>query len=380
MGILDAPPFGISTANADRLASAQALALQGWFAALANRNNAPARIWSIGDSITEGTGSTTRDTRYISRFRDSLRQRFPSATVGAGGGVGFLAPYFDGPTPPQPAALTGTTPGKDSSFGTRRAAIIAVGQTYTYTITGTSVDVRYVKAPSTGTLSITIDGGAATTINTAATLTDGNVWNSGALTAGTHTVAITSTAASVYFTGIFVYNGDEAQGIHMNEAGHYGITSTGYFATGTNYWATAMAQYNPHLVTIAIGVNDYQNSISSATFKTNVLAGIAAIRTSVTVTKPSIVLVPLHQRGDVSSPAEPWQNYVKAMYDIAAADTAGPGGVSGVTVADFSRRLSPPGSAGAGDPYGLISTDRVHPTDKGHGVIGEALAGFVSPR
>ncbi len=196
--------------------------------------------------------------------------------------------------------------------------------------------------PPARTLSITIDGGAATTINTAATLTDGNVWNSGALTAGTHTVAITSTAASVYFTGIFVYNGDEAQGIHMNEAGHYGITSTGYFATGTNYWATAMAQYNPHLVTIAIGVNDYQNSISSATFKTNVLAGIAAIRTSVTVTKPSIVLVPLHQRGDVSSPAEPWQNYVKAMYDIAAADTAGPGGVSGVTVADFSRRLSLP--------------------------------------
>jgi lysophospholipase L1-like esterase len=66
------------------------------------------------------------------------------------------------------------------------------------------------------------------------------------------------------------------------------------------------------------------------------------------------------------------------MYAVAAADTSGPQGGTGVTVFDLTTG---PGFPSGGDTqrYGLIAGDGVHPTDKGHVLIADELASFLAP-
>lgn len=379
MGILDAPAFAPTATNRDKVDSAASIALQSWFAGLANRDNAPAKILCLGDSVTEGSSATSIANRWVARLRDQMRLRHQTAGLGSGGGTNFLPPYFDGTSMGNPWASKVGNPGKDTGFGFgRRAAVMGSTDSYTYTITGTSFDVCYASGTTTGTLTVQVDGGTVQTIATAGSIAGGKRWNSGALSAGSHTVVIGCTGNNSYFTGLMIYNGDEAKGLQVVEGGHFGWKTTDWVGN-QNFYAADITAYAPHVITLALGLNDYQAGVASATVRTNLESIISRIRTALTV-KPSFVLIPWHLRGDVASPVEPWSNYVAAMYAIAAADTGGVNGASGVAVFDASRRLPAPGSAGAGDPFTLINTDRVHPTNKGHAVIADALTGFLSPR
>lgn len=368
MGILDAPSVSPSKLGQSTIDSQRSLALESWFAALANRDNSPAKWLAIGDSITEGSSASANTKRWVQRSLDLLRARFPTAGL-TGGGFGHIPAYYNGTSMGTAyTSLTGVTPGTDNTFGFgRRSAVMSGNSVYTYTITGTSFDLWYVQGPSTGTIGVSIDGGAVTSIPTTGNLTDGKKWNSGALSAGSHTVAVSVVSGSNYFTGITVHNGDETKGIKLWEAGHYGW-KTGDWTSNASYWPMCANTLQPNLVSIALMTNDYQGNVDPATCKSNIQSIISAVRGQVTI-PPSFVLVCYPARTDVTSPTYPWSSYVNAAHSIAASDSA-------VSVLDLSARMSTP----ANTALATWAGDKVHPVDKGHALIADTFVGFVSPR
>jgi hypothetical protein len=231
-------------------------ALTPWFAALANRDNAPAKILCIGDSITEGQGATTEDRRWVSRLRDGLRRRHPvTGALGSGGGRGFLPGYHATTSFPQTWTLTGGA-SQNSSFGIGRKGIkFSSAGTATATLIGTSLDVHAVIG-SAGSVTVTVDGGTPTTITTTGGTLGGETTTRIALgTSGSHSVVLTWVSGTPYVGGFTLYDGDENAGIRMAEAGYFG-QKTDYWNQG--YWDLGpLHAYAPHLVVIALSMNDY---------------------------------------------------------------------------------------------------------------------------
>lgn len=345
----------------------RSVALRPWFAALANRNISPAKVLVIGDSITEGQGATARDHRWLSRTRENIRARFPTIGV-TGGGENYIPVMSVGPTFGTGWTLAGSPVRNDTLGMGLHAATLSTGKSATLTFTGDRVRVWYVKGNGVGDFTVAIDGGAAATVTGQnATTTDGNVWDSGALAPGSHTIVVAgSTTASSYVGGADFFNGDFAKGTNWYDGGHGGFR-TGDFAGNTQHLGN-YASINPRLVIIELGGNDYTASIASATVKTNLQTIITNVRAQCTV-PPSFVLLPVY-RFNAATYAEPWQNYVDKMHEIAAADTS-------VCVFDLTQRMAAPATD---NTLGLVTGDLVHPSDIGHGFIGDALASFLTPR
>lgn len=375
----------LSKLGQTQLDAQNAFALEPWFAALANRENAPAKELKIGDSITEGAAATSAANAWARRSGVLLRRNFPTPGVGLGNSFGHSLPqYFDSPTLPNPyqaAVLTagGFTVAKDTGqgLGRRCGKMNGVGQSYTYSFTGTSFKVLGFQTAAGGVLGITIDGGARIDVNTAGSNLVKALYTSGALASGVHTVKLeyVSGGTFIYLADVLFFDGDEAKGIQSFEGGHYGWTSTQWITNNTTP-ASYVSLVAPSLVTITLGTNDYNTSIPSSTTKANIKTMIAAYRAG--SSKPiSFVLGCLPKRGDTVSPLEPWDNYVDAMYAIANEDTGGIGGRSGVAVWDASRRFA---DFNTSNVLGSWAADKVHPLDLLHLNLGESWAQFVSPR
>lgn len=348
---------------------APSMALMPFRAAVANRENARCVWYALGDSITEGANSTARPNRWVNQTLASLRNRRPTSGIGTGGSLGSLPPYFDGSTMGNPfTTLSGApSPGKETSFGLgRRTATMSGTAKYVFDINGSSFDMFYTSGPTSGTIGVKIDAGSVQNVATSGTLADGKKWNSGALTPGAHTVEITAVSGTVYFGGLYVYDGDESKGIHLLEAGHFGWKTTDWVANSPR-WQDTITLHQPHLVTIALGANDYQNDVAPTTFKTNLQTLITAFRTNTTI-DPAFVLVGYSERADIGTATHDWSDYLDAMYEIAEAD-------AGVGVFDLSLQMIAR-RTDATNVYGLYG-DQVHPSNKGHKLMGEGFADWL---
>jgi lysophospholipase L1-like esterase len=355
---------------------AKARALRTFRAALANRDNARCNIVAFGDSMTEGPGSTAADRRWLNRLQALLNARYPTAGLTTHGD-GFYPPQYITMTYTPPVTTTGSwTP--NLSFGPgNRSLSASAAATMTYTVTGTSLSVMYVGSPTTGTFTVSVDGGAPVTVDSAqgtTFITDGRLYTVTGLAAAPHTVVVTWVSGFIYIDGIIVRNGDETTGITVYDAAHSGWT-TGLYVQNGPYFYRALAAFAPDLVLIGLGENDIATGpVPSATYRTNLQTIIAGIRAQTTGHPPSIVLWAGQQR--TGTYPEPWANYVQAMYDVAATDTGGPQGASGVTLLDLTRRVPPVATDNSLALF--VAADGVHPTDKGHAFIADALAGFLA--
>jgi len=117
--------------------------------------------------------------------------------------------------------------------------------------------------------------------------------------------------------------------------------------------------------------------VPPGTFQSRLQAIIAAIQARLATPYPSFVLCMFPARAGQSGYTYPWSQYVSAAYNVAAADTSGPGGTSVVTVMDFTLVTTMPGADG--DSYGFWQPgDLVHPSNKGHQMIADCLTAFLS--
>jgi lysophospholipase L1-like esterase len=354
---------------------AKARALRTFRAALANRDNARCNVVAFGDSMTEGPVSTTVDKRWLNRLQNLLNSRYPTAGLTAHGD-GFYPPFYASNNYPSPVTMTGGWV-QNFAFGPGNRCLYAnATATMIYTITATSFSIMYVGSPTTGIFSVSVDDGPPVTVDSASGMTgvaDGRLYTVEGLPAGAHTVTVAWIAGYIYMDGILVHNGDENSGICLYDSGHSGWTS-GQFVQNAPAWYQAIAAFIPSLVLIGLGENDIAiGPVPSTTYKTNLRSIIAGIRGQTAGHPPSFVLWAGEQR--TGTYAEPWANYVQAIYDVAATDTGGPQGASGVTVFDLTRRIP---SVSTDNSLGLFAADGVHPTDKGHAFIADALAGFLT--
>lgn len=342
-------------------------ALQQFWSKLATIDTDGVDIVTIGDSNTEGGTATNRQKSWTNVMRDELRRRFQPA--GVAGGEGYLPSWIVRGGPADPFTWSGGSTGASTEGLGRRNINVASGQTLTTTFTGTRFKLLYTRHSAGGDFTVTIDGGAPATVNgNNATTLNSQVWDSGALSAASHTVSIAHVSGSTaHIEGAIAYNGDESAGIRTHQGGHSGYTVQDFLASTA--WTASLGVIQPDLVCMMWATNDFSTLVPVATFKTRLASLIALIRASC-ASKPSIVLAAAPERYDTGyTPLAPYGDYVTAMAQVASEDGK-------VAFLDLRNVIAVGGDA---DGTGSTDADKVHFTTVGQGMIARAIAGFVSP-
>lgn len=362
----------LSIDGQDEIESRRAAVLLDWFSALANRHYQGVNVCIMGDSITEGEGATAWGRQWAGRLRDALRARFP-ANGSAVGGRGLIPSFMTGSATFTPPATVEGGAVASSGYGPKRASarLNAAGHKVTFNVVGTAIDLFYCGGGS-GTATVTIDGIPAANLTTGSTTLDGQKKRYTFGAGGAHTVVVEWVSGTAYVHGVIEFNGDETSGVTIHDASHYGWNTgtggSGWLQSSTNTWPRSIATLGTDLLVIALGTND-PGINTPAAMKANLETIIALIRaqwTAMAVTAPPIVIAPY---GGKSTAAATWNEYVAAMHAVADADPR-------VIVADMSRRLP-----NASTNPGAIYADVVgHPTNKGHALIADLMASFLTPR
>lgn len=339
--------------------------LQTFRSAYANRHYAKCNVIFMGASEAEGyNGPTNFYQSVVPQLNAQLQADRP-------GGVGFIYPQpFITPVPSWwPCQLTGASGGNNGfffEFGPNHLCFFIDGTaTLTYTVIGTDVDVIYGRGPATGTIGVSIDGGAVTNISTFNAGTIVGVRQRFSLGAsGTHTVTITHVSGSAGFIeGLDVFDGDTTTGTVVHRVGGTGFSTFEWqnFAS-PHWWAQSMAAFSPHLVIISQGANDMAEGRTTAQFKTDLQTVITRIRDAVSGVDPDFVLHAIYAPTGTDAT---WPNYVQAMREVADADTK---------VSFFDQSAYMPSGT---DNTLALTTDGSHPTAKGAAFMAENLAAFL---
>lgn len=339
-------------------------------AALANWENARAKVLFMGDSLTYGYYVTTSSRRFASVCLRQLRTRLGNAP-----GLEFYTAGYDPSVTSQPNPWTYSGTLTTSGFGPGRYAIAlqSSGQSISRSIRGSRADIWTTKLNPGGILSVRINGTEVTTINTSNSITqDGQITTVPLGPVGNYTLELAwLSGGRIDVTGVDVFDDTNYDaGIHGYIMGRPGYRSADFEMNVYN-WGRAVQAVDPSLIIYELGVNDYSASISPSITEANIRAQLAWMRANL-AGKPSFVLMPVWLRN--GSYAYPWQDYVNAMYRIAAdfpADT---------TILDLSVRMP----SVASDTLGLYKEQSggpiVHLSDKGAALVGSTLAQFLLPR
>lgn len=361
--------------------AARVVALRRFQQVAGTRISAPCDIVVVGHSYIEGYPSASYRTRFTDLLLNALRTALP--TPGVTGGIGYLTTYSGPPSPfpDDPITRTGSG-GIYSGVGLGRKAFQLVGATDVVTYTAvpcTDFSIVYAKSQGHGTAYYKVDGGSPVTFSTATggAQLDGQLISVTGLTAGNHTIEIGwSSGGTVWVDGIVFYDGDASKGIRMWNAGRGGVSTPWW--TANFGWFDNISVIQPALVVLCTMTNDWYSGSptqTAAQAKVNLQALIAAIRSYCTIS-PSFVICAEFQRGDGSG-SEPWDYYVQAAYEIAAADTGGPGGASSVAVYEMGQRFveAPFNAANL-----LVTADHVHPTQGGYQYWADDFAAWLLRR
>lgn len=330
--------------------------------ALADRIRTPFDILALGDSLFEGTAShqTFRSNRWVSRTVQRLRQRFPAGVPGGAGFVPVLGNFG--------WTLTGfTAPNNSVGLGRRDAALGpdqgsgAGTATITIDCTGFTL-VMYRGADNAFT--ITIDG-------TPTSIAVGPIglwmWDSPALAAGSHTIAVTRTAGVPIITGAMFYDSDKNYGIRWWDGAQFGTSASQFTSAsgGSSAWANNIGTVvNPDLVLIEWMTNDFI-AASPATYQASLANVLALVRSK---TAAPILWVAPYERIAGGFNGATWAQYVSAMQAVAATDFDS----NVFDLRDHVSRLQP-------DSYGALA-DGVHPTSKFAAYLGELLGDYIATR
>lgn len=338
--------------------------LRAWHIALADREYAPAKTMLLSSSSGESSGATAWDRGYYQVFRDRLRARH--ATSGVTGGRGFLPAYLNHSSHAAPlTASSGTVDATQHlGYGLKSANLANGTHSVTGTFTGTGADIVYSQYSGGGSFTYTVDGGAATTVNTAsATLDRFKRVSITGLANASHTVTVTWAAGgSVFIRGMCVYNGDEDKGIHFYNGGKAGVTADTY-ASNLAQWQYAVTAVQPNLVILDLGRNEENAQLGSAFMRSRIQAVIDGVRANCT-SDPAFVQILFPEVGGITAPVtEPHSAYEAAWRDVASSDPK-------IALLDLTLTMASPLSDNS---RGLFNTDKAHPTDRGHAFIAEQL-------
>lgn len=341
--------------------------MQDWAGRVADRTAKRVNILALGDSITEGMGASSIERRWVTQLARVLRSRLGLPI----GGRGYISPLkTTNGAMPWPAVRSGSVGDASPDYGPKQQITAIYNNTgkVTYNVYGTHVDIVYPVDPGWGgTLSVSIDGGAAQTFpqNNNATPIDGVTRRFSLGARGPHTVTISSAAAGVWVEGLIEYDGDADAGVLVHELGISGAqAATWNRATAhTAVWSGAIARMDPALLLVALGVNDAWANVPVATYKENVTGLLRKIRAQSPGLPVMFVAYPA-----AGSRGQQWPAYVQAMYEMAETEGS-------AVVADLTGRLPTYDGRGSAGTW----FDAFHPNDRGHAMIADLLATFLTP-
>ncbi|UTT40261.1 GDSL-type esterase/lipase family protein [Glutamicibacter mishrai] len=227
-------------------------------------------IVAIGDSNTEGYHiDAGLNERWINKLQPALNRV-------AGNAEGATYPFIpakynmDGViTPNLPVTITGNfiSGGYEWGYGWRAATLRDGTAKAVFTFTGTKASVMYVEGSSAGIMDVSIDGGAATAVNTnKATVNPARRWDTGALAYGEHTITVTLNAGSapgqvIFLEGILTWANDETRGVRIIDAGYSGQQMVGITSAKAASLSLTIAQTGDvDLVLVNLATNDTRHN------------------------------------------------------------------------------------------------------------------------
>lgn len=342
--------------------------LRRWNAALAKQlvGSDSARVLCVGDSTTFGswsTGSSTGEQKELS-YPSTLSKLFTN--FGADSQVesvwGWGGTYEYNIKNDSRISYTGT-PARSSDFTIGGGAIeLQDADTLTFT-PNSDVDTVVIYALTLsflGSISTDIDGGAAVITNTG--LPNGVITPIVmSTTLGSHSLNIKVSGASgtVYIMGFEAYDSSKKQ-IHVMNAGSPSA-QTAHWNTSTEPWMpiNSWDYFNPDLVLISLGINDWRATVTSETYKSNLQSIITSIKTA------NIDVAILTPNPDASYLTEQVQ-YINALYELADDND--------IAIIDINRRLV---SHAHADNLGLYH-DGAHPLASGYADIAKGIFNVIA--
>lgn len=349
-------------------------ALRPLHIAVANRDNALAKIVVIGDSVSEGTAITgDYRGRYMNRLQELLRGAYP--TSGVRGGPGYFPAWYGAAQPTAMATLdltanlggTSTAPQvTDSGLGAR-GVTLKNGAAISWTAEGTSVGVHYSKDQFSVPFNVFIDGvQVATNVPTSnpGGLVGGFIWQSGQLSPGLHTVRVATTDNSGFWSkinGCEFFYGDEAKGIRIYDGAKNGASAT--FNTETAEVLQSLTTLQPDCVIVQLLTNDAVFGTAAGPYQTALAATLSRIHTAMGSKAYTLVLLSVPQTSNTI--LDDWANYIQAMWGAARTSP----NAANTVVLDMAEWMGP---SVAADVYNLWA-DPAHPNIKGHAVIADRL-------
>lgn len=369
----------LNTANATktalRLFDSNGRALRQWLAACMSRD-LRATMMVIGDSTSEGQGSTA----YYDSWPHVLK-RYLQAQFGSGGaGEGFI---------PAIRGFTGTGAGADqwtftgsptinrtdtniSGFG-RRSVTLASGQSASHTFFGDKARLMFTGFPGAANVNIVVDGGAPVSFPVAqpTDVVSGIAYTTGTLTRGFHTITVSPVGSTMTLDGGVFYDDDSLTGIEYYDASHAGFTAADFNGDNNNVgrWAGGMATANPDLVLISLGTNDAKDATLSANFGANLAKIIDFVRSKGVTPSIGIVLQPTPGIGTTQAN---WDNMMAQA--IAVAYT------KGAAIIDMRERMR---SGPSDNVPNLIYDGWNHPNTAGYTIYAQTIGadlGLASPK
>lgn len=350
-------------------------ALQQFHAKLATVDTDTVDVLFLWDSNGEGGTTTDPNKNAVAVFRDQLRRAFQPA--GIVGGFGWMTSYYarSGVVEHWTVNSGSIAEAKSYGLGRKRITINANSQIQASFI-GTKIRLFFAKSTGGGNFTVNIDGVDTVVSSLGASTLRSQTWDSATLSAGAHVVRITTTTPALSFEGALAMNGDEAAGIRVWNGSQSGY-KTGDFVstevTNLGAWLDAVDVIQPDLVVIILTTNDFHTGVPFATYEANLVRIIADMYAH-TVINPSIVLGIAPERYDPEDaqtprvPGATYADYANIVKRVAAAQ--------GTAVIDLRNVIAVGGDTNG---TGSIDADKVHFTPAGEGMIGRALARFVSP-
>lgn len=154
-----------------------------------------------------------------------------------------------------------------------------------------------------------------------------------------------------------------ASGVHVVNAGVIGAESSNYLTATTG---PQMASLSPSLMIHMVGANDFASGVSLATYRSNIEARLAQLKSDIAVPCVHLLVHP-YQRYDSFTPVANWAEYGKVLEAIAAAD---PQNVAFVNLSSYFETIGIPGS----DKLGYMAPDKIHLTNSGHAYLADVMA------
>ena len=329
------------------------------------------RILPIGDSTTASAGAATGTTGCVGAFAKSYPTQLAAALTAKGlrasnksfGGDQSIGsqvtyPQYDPRATPAPGVgwsfTLNSLGGNAAYFQGGGAGVLSLTEVCT------NFTVYHARGFSSGTATVSVDGGGSLGTLSAIGGSDviGTTFSAGAL--GSHIIQINASNNGNFVIVAIVAWDATNTGIDIVQAGAFGVASS-FFTAAANPWnaLNAIGYLTPDLTVIQLGINDIIGSVSPATYGQNLSTIAAAAKVSGDVLIMDMLPMSAY-------PFASQQPYINAA--IAAANS------NGCMFASVNNRFS--NSYTTSNTLGYYY-DTLHLLSPGYGMEADWLAGLI---